>query len=71
MLDPSSTPSASPSARNILCLLPSPHKSPISTGFARKPLHYDASAETRNSFSPAVCLQTSRLRGFSTELVSA
>jgi hypothetical protein len=30
----------------------------------------DTLAETRNSFSPAVCLQTSRLRGFGAEVLS-
>ena len=64
------TPSASPSATNILRWGFGALKSPITTGFAHKPPHCDTPAETRNSFSPAVCLQTSRLRGFSTELVS-
>ena len=71
MLDAGSSPSASPYATNILRSLPSAHESTITTGFARKPPHRDAPAETRNSFSPPVCLQTSGLRGFSTELVNA
>ena len=45
-------------------------KSPITTGFARKPPHCAASVGAVNSLSRPVCLQTSRLRGFSTELVS-
>ena len=44
-------------------------KSPITAGFAREPPHCAAPAELLNSLSRPVCLQTSRLRGFSTELV--
>jgi hypothetical protein len=62
--------SASLSVSNILRWLPSPQKSPITTGFARKPTDCDAPAEPPNSFSPVVFLQSSGLRGFSTELVS-
>ena len=69
-LDPSCSPSASPSAPNILRGLASAHKSPITTGSGRKPLDNGAPPVTRNSLSPAICLQTSRLWGFSTELVS-
>ena len=45
-------------------------KSPITTGIAHKPPHCDTPAETRNSLSRPVCLQTSRLREFSMVLVS-
>src|SRR5437016_5224046 len=69
-LDPSRTPSASQFASNILRWLPSAHGSPITTGFAPKPPDCGAPVETQNSFSRAVFLQTSGLRGFSAELVS-
>jgi hypothetical protein len=45
-------------------------KSPITTGFARKPPHCAAPGEPQNSLSRPVCLQTSRLRGFNTVIVS-
>jgi hypothetical protein len=47
-----------------------PHRSAIATGFARKAPHCGRPPETQNSVSPAGWLQTSRLRGFSAELVS-
>jgi hypothetical protein len=47
-----------------------PHRSPITMGFARKPPHCATPAESRNSLSRPDGLQSSRLRGFSTELVS-
>jgi hypothetical protein len=64
------SPSASALSSNILRCLTRGQKSPITTGFARKPPHCEAPAVTRNSLSPAVCLQSSGLRGFSTDLVS-
>jgi hypothetical protein len=45
-------------------------KLPITAGFARKPPHCVQRILARNSLSRPVCLQTSRLRGFSTVLVS-
>ena len=59
MLDPSSSRSASLSASNILRWLPSVHRSPITTGSARKPPDCDAPAETQIFVSPTVFLQTS------------
>jgi hypothetical protein len=64
------SPSASPSASNFLCHLASVHRSPITTGFAGKPPHCDAPTGTGNSLSRPICLQTSRLRGFSAEVLS-
>src|SRR3982074_215931 len=69
-LDPSSSPSAILSASNVLRWLASPHRSPITTGFACKPPHCGTPAGSRNSLPRPVCLHTSRLREFSTELVS-
>ena len=48
-LDPGPSPSASSSATNVLCWLPRPNRSPLTTGFAGKPPHYAAPAEVRNS----------------------
>jgi hypothetical protein len=60
------------SCRDQLSLLTlSAHRSPITAGFGHKSPHCDTPAEAGTSLSVAVCLQTSRLRGFSTELVSA
>jgi len=42
----------------------------MTRGFPRKPPDCEALAEARNSFSAAVFLQTSGLRGFGTELIS-
>ena len=59
-----------PSANNVLRRALNAYKSPITTAFARKPPHCAELAETRNSLSRPVFLQTSRLRGFSTVFVN-
>ena len=64
------TPSAIPSASNILRWLSSPQKPPINTGLPEQTSGLRHNGRDLNCLSPAVFLQTSGLRGFSTELVS-
>ena len=70
MLDSGSSPSASCTAQNILSRLARAQKSPINTGLRAQSSAPRHPAETKNSLSPAVFLQTSGLRHFSTDFVS-
>ena len=63
--------SATTSQTNVLRSPPNAYEGQCPRTFGRKPPHCERRAEARNSLSCPVCLQTSRLLGFSMELVSA